>query len=253
MNRNERFQALEVTDIAARTAWASLTIQADDVQDIQVLVAGTDEDAAALRITCAGGLLTVEQPNLGLKAHPLSSERWMQITLRLPRSWKGALEAGTVTAPLQVTGFTGTDLTLSTVSGPMQARGVQSISTTLRTVSGSMTASDLAGEKLSIRTVSGTAALEACAFGVYRLSSVSGGITLTMQQGFERLDAATVSGPVTLHTPLTAVDAALRTVTGQLITDGVKVESCASVARMTSVSGPFAINCSQPAAIYEEE
>jgi len=253
MNRNESFPALGVMDISARTAWASLTLQVDDTQEIQVLVAGSDEDAAALRITCAAGLLTVEQPGLGLNIHQLKSEAWLQVTIRLPRSWKGAVEASTVTAPLFLSGLTGTDLAFSTVSGPMQAKGLQSIRTSLRTVSGSMTASELAGERLSLRTVSGRAELSGCGFSAYKLSSVSGEIGIQMDHGFDLLEAATVSGNVSLTTPLEAMDAALRSASGKMVTNGVAVGPCASVARMTSVSGQFEINCSQCAAIYEEE
>lgn len=253
MNRNECFQALTVAELTLRLAWASLTLQVDETEDIQVLVSGSEDDVASLRLACQDGRLTVEQPSYGLNMHQLHGERWMQVTLRLPRHWKGAVDASTISSPLQASGLTGTDLALGTVSGSMQVCGLQSIHTALHSVSGSITAHSLQGEKLSLRTVSGPVSLAGCDFETYKLGSVSAPMAINMLQGFDKLEGATVSGSISITSPLRQVDAALRTVSGRLLTQGVSIGESPSVVRISSVSANIEMNCSQVAAIDEEE
>ncbi len=252
MNRNESFPAILVNTLAAHLAWASLDVLVEDVEQIQVLVSGGENDVKELRITCEENRLTVEQPSYGINLKTLGAERWMQIMIRLPRSWKGAAQLNTISAPLNVRGLTGTDFTLSTVSGDMTISGMQSITTALHTVSGDVNAEDLQGEKLHLRSISGDITARACSFDAYRINTVSGQVDLDTTRPFTRLDGLLVSGNLRLFTPMDRVDAALRSLSGRLLTRGVSIQHEAPPARMTSMSGNLEISCST-AAIYEEE
>jgi len=154
MNRNETFPALSVSTLAIHLAWASLEIIVSDVEDIQLMVSGEDSFVSELKLALTDGCLAVEQPSYGLSIK-LKNERWMQVLVRLPRSWKGGVTAGTVSGTLSSRGLTGTDIALSTVSGSLHAESLAGINLTLHTVSGAILASDLAGDSLALRTVSG--------------------------------------------------------------------------------------------------
>ena len=108
MNKIETFSPTQITGVEAHLAWASLEVLADDVNELQVMAAGNDKDVSDLRIQEKEGRLVVEQPTYGLSIK-LNSERWMQIVIRLPRSWKGALDMSTITAPLRARGISGTE------------------------------------------------------------------------------------------------------------------------------------------------
>ena len=131
MNKIETFSPTQITGVEAHLAWASLEVLADDVNELQVMAAGNDKDVSDLRIQEKEGRLVVEQPTYGLSIK-LNSERWMQIVIRLPRSWKGALDMSTITAPLRARGISGTDVTLDSVSGDMRAANINAIALTLR-------------------------------------------------------------------------------------------------------------------------
>ncbi len=252
MNRNEAFPAILVSTLAVRLSWASLDIMVEDVEQIQVYVSGADNDVKDLRMVCEDNRLTVEQPSYGINLRNLGAERWMQIMIRLPRSWKGAVDASTISAPLNARGLTGTDLVLDTLSGDLVASDMQSITTALHTVSGDVKAEGLQGEKLSLRTVSGDVTARACSFDQVKLNTVSGQMNVDLSRPFDRLDGLTVSGGLRIFAPMDKVDAALRSVSGRLLTRGVSIQPGAAEARVTSVSGDLEINCST-AATYEEE
>lgn len=252
MNRNEAFPPILVTTLAVHLAWASLDVMVEDVEQIQVYVSGADNDVKDLRIQCEENRLTVEQPSYGINLKNLGAERWMQIMIRLPLSWKGEVDLNTISAPLNARGLTGTDLTLDTVSGDLTACDMQSITTALHSVSGDVKAERLQGEKLSLRTVSGDVKALACGFDQLRVNTVSGQMDMDLCRPFERLDSLSVSGDLRLFAPMEQVDAALRSVSGKIRTRGISIQPEAPVARSSSVSGNVEINCST-AATYEEE
>lgn len=242
MNKIETFSPTQITSVEAHLAWASLEVLADDVNELQVMAAGNDKDVSDLRIQEKEGRLVVEQPTYGLSIK-LNSERWMQIVIRLPRSWKGALDMSTITAPLRARGISGTDVTLDSVSGDMRAANINAIALTLRQVSGGIQAQDLNCDHVSVRTVSGKVRLSEVACLTAKLSGVSGDQRMECTRVFERVDANTVSGDVELYAPLTQADIALRAVTGRVLTGGVSIVENAPQVRGTSVSGNLAIHC----------
>lgn len=250
MNRNEAFSPMQVSSLEANLSWASLDVMVEDVEQIQVCISGAEKDVKELRVECQEGALLVEQPAYGIKS--LGTEHWMQIILRVPRTWKGAADLGTISAPLSIRGLTGTDFILHTVSGDLTATGLKCMTATLRSVSGHMKGTDLAGQRLTLRNVSGDSSMNGCAFDDYRTDAVSGDVTLNMTQPFEKLEGIAVAGSIRVNAPVTEVNAVLRSVSGRLLTNGVSIQSDAPEASLSSVSGNFEINCSTAAA-YEEE
>lgn len=252
MNRNEQFPGILVSSLAVHLAWASLDVMVEDVEQIQLHISGDDHDVQNLRISCQENRLTVEQPALGVSLKSLGTQRWMQVMIRLPRSWKGAVELSTISAPMSVHGLTGTDFTLRTVSGDIQAGGLQSMTAALRSIIGSIKAEEIFGEKLYLRTVSGDITVRACGYDSYRIHTLSGQADLDMVQPFEKLKGISVSGNMRLFAPMDCINASLRSFSGRLLTQGVSIQPGAPEARVSSANGNLEINCST-AATYEEE
>lgn len=250
MNRNEAFSPMQVSSLEANLSWASLDVMVEDVEQIQVCISGAEKDVKELRVECQEGALLVEQPAYGIKS--LGTEHWMQIILRVPRTWKGAADLSTISAPLSIRGLTGTDFILHTVSGDLTAAGLRCITAALRSVSGHVKGTDLAGQRLTLRNVSGDSSLNGCAFDDYRTDAVSGDVNLDMAQPFEKLEGLSVTGSIRVNTPVEAVNASVRSVSGKLVTSGVTIQPEAPEMRLSSVSGNLEIKCSTAAA-YEEE
>lgn len=250
MNRNEAFSSMQVSSLTAHLAWASLDVMVEDVEQIQVCISGAEKDVKELRVECLEGTLLVEQPAYGIKT--LGTEHWMQIILRVPREWKGAVDLNTISAPLNIRGLTGTDFTLDTVSGDLNASGLQCITAMLRSVSGLVKADGLSGEHLALRSVSGDITARGCGFDSFRINTVSGEVNLTLVQGFDKLEGISVSGSIRVDAPISAANAALRSVSGRLLTKDVSIQPDAPEVRVSSVSGNLEMNCST-AATYEEE
>lgn len=252
MNRNESFPAILVSKLEANLAWASLEVTVEDVEQIQVLVSGAEADVKDLRILCEENRLTVEQPTYGINIKNLGSERWMQILVRLPRSWKGAIDLSTFSAPLKVRGVTGTDLELDTVSGDLTATDLTSITTVLHTVSGHLRTENISGERVSLASVSGDITASRCCYDHYRINTVSGCADVEMLRPFSKLDGHSVSGSMRLFAPMTEADAALRSVSGRLLTRGVSIVPGAAPARVATVSGDLELNSSLTAGLEAE-
>lgn len=250
MNRNETFSSMQVSSLTAHLSWASLDVMVEDVEQIQVCVSGAEKDVKELRVACQEGTLLVEQPAYGIKT--LGTEHWMQIILRVPRAWKGAADLNTISAPLNVRGLTGTDFTLDTVSGDLFASGLQCMTAMLRSVSGHIKGEKLTGQHLTMRNVSGDMAAEACSFDTCRINTVSGDAHLVLDRPIDKLEGISVSGSIRVDAPMADANAALRSVSGRLLTSGVSIRPDAPEVRVSSVSGDLELNCSV-AATYEEE
>jgi len=248
MVRSESFPSAGVACLAIRLARAALTILPGHEEDVRLHISGPSENADALLLRLNDGCLHVEEPSsLRLKAAPL------QLTLRLPPSWKGSVRAITRSGALTVQGLSGADLALSTVTGGMQLQALSSITTSLRSVSGVIRAQGLSGQSLRVRSLLGGAELTDCAYDVYRITGVRGSTSLHMLQGFDQLDGLMISGSLHVTAPMDSVDAVLHTVTGRLRTQGVALVQDAPRASVTTVSGHFEMNSSLLAATYEEE
>ncbi len=240
MNRNEAFSGLNVASVSVRLAWGSVEATVDEVQDIQVLISGSDEDVTGLKISCVNGNLEVEQPNLGLPPR-LNSTHWMQLVVRLPKDWKGAAEFIATSGRVSVRGLTGTDLTLGTISGDLAAANLQGITCTLQTVSGQLCASSVHCEQLTMRAVSSPIRMEESSFSQAHVNSVAGDMTLMLTQPFDLLEATSVSGSLYVEAPLESVRVLHRSISGKLRATGVTIHEGGVPVSLNTVSGDLEI------------
>ena len=240
MEKNVSFQKESVSELYCRLTWAQLELVADDVQEIQVLAAGDDQSVADLRIEERDGRLMVEQPPFVFSLNFIT-HKWTQVCIRVPKDWRGAIDAHTVSGLLNTRGIKGTEVTLDTVSGGLRAMAVAAEGLSLRTVSGDIKGGDLRGERVSLRTVSGDARLQSIAFEQVRVSGVSGDMWLEFRAPFSRVDANTVSGDLELHVPMDSLDASLKAVSGRIHTSGVVLKEGGSSVRLSAVSGDLNI------------
>lgn len=242
MDRNETFAASAIGGLDVRLASATLNILAENVADIQLMVSGNEYDVSELRISSTGDMLSIEQPGHGLSMRQLNAPRWMQLTLRVPQGWTGPVNVSTMTGRLSLRGLSGSELMLESVSGEIEASQAAFDTSTVRSVSGDLRLEQLSGSKCSLRTVSGDVLGQQLAFDAYRLNSVSGSFTLDMTRPFQRVDGNSVSGDMTIHAPMTQVNAIFRTVSGRIHTDGVSILEDEPLVHINTVSGDLTMN-----------
>ena len=240
MNRNESFDVLSTSAIELSLAWASLEVMIDDVEQIQVMIAGSDEDMESVKIACEEGHLKVEQPTVSLPRVNIS--RWMQVMLRIPTAWKGAVSAATVSGAITARSLVGTDLKLETVTGVLRAFDLEGLTVALHTVTADLQAEQITAPKLNLRTVSGDMHVSGSSIQSIRSSSVTGALTLDLADAYDQLDATTVSGNIVVNAPVDVANVSLRAVSGRLRTDGVSLNDGGAVVSVTSVSGDLTLN-----------
>lgn len=243
MNRNEFFPALPVTKLNLRLTSAALEIITDDIEDIHVMASGGKADIEELRIAAAADTLTIEQPvsKLALVTPPTGS--WLQLTLRLPRSWKGAIEARSVSGWMTIRTISGTDMSLDTVSGMVSVSDISFLTLSARAVTGDIKLQQAGVNKVSLFSTSGALTASAVALNALSASTVTGDVTLDLAAPFEELVLHTVTGDLRVTAPITECDAALRSVTGHVHADGVELVEGAAKIRATTVSSSLDISC----------
>ncbi len=241
MNRNESFPAGGITALDIRLAWATLELISDAVEDVQVLISGNEEDVEDLKVALDGGKLTVEQPAYGLTTH-ITMVRWMQVIVRLPQGWKGAVQAGTVAGPLRCRGLTGSDVALTTVSGDLRGTDLSAIALSMRTVTGSLTLIGAGAESFTARTVSGLVRLERGDFRAVKASATGSRIFLDLDAPFDRLECTTVAGDIEVQAPIQAAVITFRSAAGRLRTGGVSITDEGPDIHVTTVSGSLTVS-----------
>lgn len=243
MNRNEFFQALPVTKLALRLTSATLEICTDDIDDIHIMVSGGKTDVEALRISASADVLAVEQPVSALAKFAAAPGSWLQIAIRLPRTWKGAIEARTVTGWTNIRAIAGTDLSLDTVSGMVMATDLSFLTLSARSVTGDMKLNQVSAGKCSLFSTSGSLTAMRTALQDGSASTVTGFITLDLVAPFEELTLNSVTGDLCVDAPITACDAVMRSVSGRIRTSGVSIVEGAAKLRATTVSSDLDITC----------
>jgi len=242
MNRNEFFHALPVTKLLLRLTSASVEICTDDIEDIHVMVSGARTDQEALKISESAGVLTLEQPVSAL-AKSASSSSWMQIAIRVPRTWKGAIDGRSVTGWMNLRSLTGTDLSLDTVSGLVMASDLGFITLSIRAVTGDVKLNQVHCDKCSLLTTSGSLTAMRSSLRTGLANSVTGMITLDLVKAFEELTLNSVTGDLCVDAPLSECDAVLRSVSGRIRTSGISIVEGAAKLRATTVSSDLDITC----------
>lgn len=242
MNRNEFFEALPITRVTLKLIGATLDLCTDDIDDIHVMVSGSDKDVTTLRIVASGDQLLVEQPAVSLARNPVGSS-WLQVTLRLPMNWKGRIDGRTVSGLINARSLTGTDLALESVSGLITAHDLSFITASLRSVTGDVKVTCLGCETCTLGSTSGDIALLGSSLNTCQLTGITGNATLTLQSPFTEISATTVTGDVAIDAPIDECDVVLRSVSGRIRTSGVSiVEQSATRVRVNTVSGGLDLN-----------
>ncbi len=243
MNRNEFFQALTVTKLTLRLTSAALEICTDDIDDIHVMISGGKADVDALRMTESAGTLTLEQPVSALAKTAAAGNSWMQIAIRLPRSWKGSIDARTVTGWMTLRGLAGTDLSIDTVSGLVMGTGLDFITVAIRSVTGEVRLNGADCDRCSLFSTSGSLTAMRTSLRTGSASTVTGFITLDLVAPFEELTLNSVTGDLCVDAPILDCDAVLRSVSGRIRTGGISIVEGAPKLRATTVSSDLDMTC----------
>ena len=243
MNRNEFFQALPIAKLNLKLTSAALEICTDDIEDIHVMASGGQVDMDELRIALAADVLTIEQPVSKLPRKASATANWLQIAIRLPRSWKGAIDARTISGWMNLRSLAGTDLNLDTVSGMVMMSDVSFLTISARAVTGDVKLNQADCGKCSLFSTSGSLTAMRIAFTRGSASTVTGLITLDLVAPFEELTLNSVTGDMCVDAPITECDAVLRSVSGRIRTSGVSIVEGASKLRATTVSSDLDLTC----------
>ena len=216
MNSRNSFSSLTITQLVIHLTGALLELYADDTQEIQVMASGDDHDMKAVSLAQNGDTLTLEQSAAALSPLPLSA-RWLQVTIRIPRAWKGRVEIRTTSGSVHVRGLQVSDLSVESLSGFVMLSDLSSLSLKVKNGSGDIAGSDLSGQDCSLFTTTGMLCLERLAFLNISLSSVSRGAMLSFAEMFSTFKGGSVAGGISLEIPGAQCDAILRSVSGRRI------------------------------------
>ena len=167
----------------------------------------------------------------------------MQIAIRLPRTWKGAIEARTVSGWMTVRSVAGTDLSLDTVSGLIMATDLDFITLSARSVTGEIKLSAVSCERCSLFSTSGSLTAMRTSLHSGSASTVTGLITLDLIAPFEELTLNSVTGDLCVDAPVLECDAVLRSVSGRIHTGGISIVEGAAKLRATTVSSDLDMTC----------
>ena len=223
MERNIRYPGDQVQGLRVRLAWAHLDILSDEIEEVQILVAGDDATVEELIVGLEDGVLTVEQPQFGLSLNSLHASQWLQVCLRLPRTLSGLLEAGTISGALCARTLSAAVLSLETVSGALHVQRLNvREELTLRTVSGAIAGSALHAPKAYVRTISGVIRANGLDLPRLRASTVSGKVSLQFDTPIEALELQSISGSLEVVQPSDAVRVGLHSLAGKLTLQGVQ-------------------------------
>lgn len=243
MERNENFPIAGLTGITIRLAWAQLEIYTDDIDRIQVIASGDDHTLSDLRIAVEENTLVIEQPQYGISLD-ITHGHWMQLCVRVPKTWDQTIHANTISGPIGARGLGGVGIVMETITGELKAAKITAGQISLRTTAGTIHGEQLMSERLTSRSVSGDIVLDGVSAQTYRFTTVSGDISLKLKSSFDQMELRTVSGDCSILTALDTLQVSMRTVSGRKILDGVKLTEnrSAPAIRATGVSGDLKIS-----------
>ncbi len=246
MERNLMFDTDGLTDIAVHLNWAQLEIFADDVQKIQVLVAGDERSVEDLRILVKDGVLVVEQPQYGISLSNFTESTWMQICVRVPRTWDKEIHAYTIGGLLSARKLNASKQVLDTVSGDLRATLLTAPLLKLRSVSGDVHAESLTCDTLQLRVISGDIHMDNVQTKAVKGTSVSGDVRLSCSSAFEQIELTSVSGDVSIAAPVERAHITLRSISGKVKLEGIEEapddDTAAPTVRVTGVSADLTLH-----------
>ncbi len=237
MERNESFPAGSLQDLIVHMAWAQVEVFADDIDRVQVLAAGDENSVRDLRIELDNDTLLVEQPQYGLSLN-ITDSRWMQVCIRVPKTWDKKLHVFTIGGLLNARGLSGSRIVLDTVSGDVRAVRLAAPELSLKSISGDVHGDRLTADTVTVRTVSGNITLDEAEAKAYKSTTVSGEIKLKLKTGFTLMDLRSVSGDVTVLSPVKRMSVSMRSISGRVSMNNVELaeDRAAPSVRATGVS-----------------
>ena len=241
MNRNEFLEALPLTHIVLKLTNATLEICMDVIDDIHVMVSGADAEVQTLNIAVKNNQLLLEQPMLSMQKSP-NANSWLQVTIRLPQSWKGHIDARTVSGWITVRGLSGTDLTLDSVSGVIKASYLLFQTATMRTVTGDIRLTDAVCTRVSLGTTSGGIVAENASLSQCTLTTITGSADINLRSPFRKISANSVTGNLSISAPIEQCCVNHRCVSGRLNASEVSiVEQAEASVQFNTVAGDISI------------
>ena len=247
MTRNESFPAADTNAVSIDMVRSSIDIQTCDIDDLQLLISGDDESVSLLQLDWSGGKLSLSMP-IRDRVPNLVAPAWMQTVLRLPRTWKGALELRTQSGMISVSGFSGTDMSASTVSGHIRVVDILCITCSLHAMSGILLVEKAKADDVRLSTVTGNIMATELNCGRCHASTISGDSELNFSTPFQHLSGNATTGDTHLSVPLDEINASLHSVTGRLLTRNISIQATAGIPelRFTTVTGNLEIVGSMP-------
>ena len=247
LNRNESFPAADTHSVSMDMVRSSIDIQTCDIDDLQLLISGDDESVSLLQLDWSSGKLSLSMP-IRDRVPNLVSPAWMQTVLRLPRTWKGALELKSQSGMISVNAFSGTDLNASTGSGHIRASNVVCITCNLHAMSGILLIENARMEEVKLSTITGSIMASELTCESFHVSTVSGSTELNFASPFHRMSGNAATGDTHLSVPLNEINASLRSVTGRLLTRNISIQDTDTLPELhfTTVTGNLEIVGTMP-------
>ena len=213
-----------------------------DAEDVRILIDTDAEDAAALLYAdVKDATLTIRQRTPFQQLLKARKRPSLHVTIETPATWKGALHAATASGHLHAEGLSGTDIVLRAAAGTLEAHRISGICVSLQSVRGSVAADDIECEKLRLSSIASGMQVQRCSTDRCRVLSLAGSVHLAADRHIEHIGCKSLTGCLTVETPLEAFDASLHGIRGKLRTQGVDLADGQPVIRMTTLSGRLTI------------
>ena len=238
MSRNESFPALSVARISAHLTGAAVEICPDDIDDVHVMVSGDAPDT--LQISFSAGTLRITQRTTA-PARARHPGGWTQLTLRVPRAWKGSIDARTRSGRINLRQLSGADLSLRTVSGLVMGSELHFITVRAASLTGAVKLTGLHCERCRLLSASGEMSILGGVLHQGSAFTATGGVSLTLLDAFDALQLASVTGKLDVRAPIQTCDAGLRSITGRIHAEGMAIGDAPHSIRATTVTGPLAL------------
>lgn len=241
MERNINFPQEGILHIRVKLTFAQVEAVSGPVDQFELIIAGDEDSVSELRVDLSGDDLIIGQPQLSYAREILPRRRWLQICLRIPKSWKGSIDIGTISGMIGARKLSGDDISLTTVSGTIVARTIDCDHYAQHSVTGSATGEAIHASYGYLRTVSGKVTMEDIQFKTAKVFTVSGEVTLALEGGGKTLDIQSISAPLCIQVD-GPVQAALHSLSGQfLLAEDVPQTGGGLEISASSVSGDLAV------------
>ncbi|MBQ8654514.1 MAG: hypothetical protein IJ507_06205 [Clostridia bacterium] len=243
MDHSDTLSALLISRIHVRLGAMSVSIMPGESEEDQIRLLGDESSFRAERRD--GTLFVTQKPR----------SRAQTLSIVLPLSWKGALDVATLRGGISVFRVSGTDFRFRSLTGAIRTSDLVCMTLHMSTLTGKTDGNALSADRCLIRTLTGGMLLTACDFLSARLRALRTRAEMDLSGTCTPLSLCCLMGSATVYVPFSLAHASVRSVRGQLVTDGVFPAPGAPRITMTSVTANLQLICSldEQAATFEEE